>query len=131
MGEVKPFISRLFHGTTPTALESIMVEGIRPGAYDNLVYTSVSRQEALMFTYFGKGREITLDEYGEIINVKVHDKLYVIEIDATKLNRKLFGIGHDHNPTMFREMVITYPKVITPDTFVDIWEFDMALVNAK
>ena len=119
-----PKLKKLYHGTTPEAWASIEKDGIKPMGIEGVIYLSVDRTDCARFIIDSKDCKIERDENGQM-KIEPRTHLYVIEIDAMQINKKLLKQGIDHNPEIYKHAVFTYPDVIPTEAFSDIWKLDL------
>ena len=126
-------VPRLYHCTKPPRLDSILVGGLDPSCSpDNLVYMSTTCDGAFGFMRnrahdFIGDIEIDVEGVGKVTFPEIvqYTTLYVIEIDAEKLDWTYMQYGRDHNPKYFTDPVYTYDDIIPPEAFVAVWEYNV------
>jgi RNA:NAD 2'-phosphotransferase (TPT1/KptA family) len=97
-------MEKLYHATWKENFNSILCEGIHPGA-DCLVYMCTDGNDALKFLAI----QATFNK----------KELVVFEINRGGLNESLIQEGMDHSPAFFGSAEVkTYPKTIPPDLLV-------------
>lgn len=116
--------AKLYHGTTPEALDAIQQEGILP-SWDGCVYLSDKKDQAFTFTYrhhankvevttareHYHGRPIPrgIDPEDFMPRIERRSHLYIVEVDARVLEAANFDVGRDHDPRFFgKGNVLTY-----------------------
>ena len=127
---MKP-VNKLYHCTRYKHLESIMQQGLTLSPWGEGIYMCDKAEHAYGFMHFRAFdiEEIEHNIVGEgLVKIPTPKKdkyIYVIEINAKKLDWSKIDEGMDHNPAFFKGNVYTYEEIIKPECFSKIMEIEI------